>query len=61
MKEKRLVNLDEDIENADWVKQSWDLPDINSEDFKKYLENEDTSMEDFKKLPVYRYLLRQRR
>lgn len=61
MKEKRLVNLDEDIENADWVKQSWDLPDINSEDFKKYLENEDTSMEDFKKLPVYRHLLRQRR
>lgn len=30
---KRVVNLDNSVENADWTKQSWDLPPYMSKAF----------------------------
>lgn len=29
----RTVNLDEDLEQGDWTKQSWDLPPYKSKEF----------------------------
>jgi len=42
--------LDEDIENADWTKQSWDLPPYKSEEFNKVVKD----LGEFRKLPIYR-------
>jgi len=41
--------------NADWTKKSWDLPPYKSEEFLKGLERMDMTLEQFKKLPVYKH------
>lgn len=45
---KHLV-VDDGLENADWTKQSWDLPPYKSEEFNSVV----TDLEGFKKTPVY--------
>ena len=50
------INIDANIENADWTKKTWDLP-TNKEDFLKHLKTSKLSLEDFKKLPVYKHNL----
>ncbi|MBC7341120.1 MAG: hypothetical protein H5U02_01475 [Clostridia bacterium] len=55
-----VVNLDECIENADWTKRTWDLHGINSkEDLYRWLgegqEGFEERLENFKRLPVYRW------
>ena len=54
------INLDENIENADWTKQTWDIltdedgNEIETEDdLKRYLRRQGISYTEFKKLPVY--------
>ena len=46
------MHLDDDIENADWPKRSWDLPPYKSEEFIAGLS---MSLEQFRTLPVYRH------
>jgi|GEM_PF-870098 hypothetical protein len=53
-----LINLDEKLENADWLKSTWDLPPIGSDEFKEYLKQTNQTMEDMKHLPVYKNLQR---
>jgi len=50
----KLINLDEKLENADWLKRTWDLPPINSKEFDEYLKKSGRTLEDIKHLPVYK-------
>jgi hypothetical protein len=51
-----LINLDADLDNADWLKKTWDLPSIDSDEFKEYLKSTGRTMDDIKHLPVYKNL-----
>lgn len=46
------VNLDAQLENADWTKTAWDLPRTEKE-FREHLEATGQTVEHFKTLPVY--------
>jgi len=48
------INIDEDPMNADWTKQSWDLPAHSIAELKAFLEEQGTTIEHFKTLPVYK-------
>lgn len=50
-----MINLDEDLENSDWVKRSWDLPPFGSDEFNQFLESTGQTLEHFKTLPVYKW------
>jgi hypothetical protein len=49
------MNLDADLSNADWTKQSWDLPRYGSKKFEEYLKQSGMTLEEFQKLPVYQH------
>jgi len=51
----KMLNLDAILENADWTKKTWDLPPIDSQEFEDLLKRWNMTMEDFKKLPVYKW------
>lgn len=51
----KAVDIDADIDNADWTKQSWDLPCRTLDDLREYLRQTGTSVAEFKRLPVYRF------
>jgi len=53
-----VINIDENLENADWSKRSWDLPEYKSEEFYRLLKFMNMSLEQFKKLPVYKWNLK---
>lgn len=53
-----LINLDEKLENADWLKTTWDLPPIGSKEFAKYLKRTEQTLEDLKNLPSYKNLMK---
>jgi hypothetical protein len=56
---RATINLDADLRNADWTKQSWDLTGIHSvEALRAYLKSQGMSVAAFKHLPVYRLNLR---
>ncbi len=44
---------DADLHNADWTKQTWDLPPYKSKAFLSYLQGR--TLEDFRALPVYQH------
>lgn len=46
------INLDADLDNADWPKQSWDLPARNTEQLLSYLNVTGTSVDKFMMLPA---------
>ena len=45
-----IENFDADLENADWTKQSWDLPPYKSAEFNAL----GFDLVAFRKLPVYK-------
>lgn len=50
-----MVNLDADLRNADWTKQTWDLIDVTTEEeLVRYLRGKGMSLEAFKRLPAYK-------
>jgi len=50
------INADEDIENADWVKKSWDFPEnMTVDQLKAFIRSCGSTIEEFKKLPVYKW------
>jgi len=49
------VNLDADLHNADWTKQSWDLPAHNVQELRDLLKAQGTTVAAFKRLPVYKF------
>jgi hypothetical protein len=51
-----MINLDANLHNADWTKKTWDRLDIDSEEkLLQYLKRRKMSIEDFKKLPIYKF------
>ncbi len=52
------VNIDANINNADWTKRTWDLPPYKSEEFLGFLKFTDMTLEQFKILPVYRHAIK---
>lgn len=46
-----VVDLDEDLDNADWTKTAWDLPPYKSKEFFEQISIEDLPA--FRKRPVY--------
>jgi len=54
---KDIPNLDEDLENADWTKRSWDLPEFGSVKFDEFLAASGMTLGHFKKLPVYKWMI----
>jgi len=49
-----VFNIDANPENADWTKQSWDLPPYKSSEFMALIKHSGMSLEQFCKLPVYK-------
>jgi hypothetical protein len=49
-----MLNLDADPMNADWTKQTWDLPYTDAKSLREYLKASGQTVEHFKQLPVYR-------
>ena len=50
-----VILADERPENADWLKRTWDLQIENKTDLLEYLKAMGMTVEQFKKLPVYRW------
>jgi len=55
MKKEALYNIDANLNDADWVKKTWDLPEYSSKEFDEFLQASGTTLEKFKKLPVYKW------
>ncbi len=55
-KGKIIINVDKDIKDADWIKMTWDLPPIGSEEMNAILKMNRKTVDDLKKLPVYQSL-----
>ncbi len=53
-----MYNIDENINDADWTKRTWDLPEYGSEEFNQFLENTGQTLEHFKTLPVYKWAVK---
>jgi hypothetical protein len=49
-----VLNIDAILENADWTKTKWDLPKYKSKEFYDWLKRMNMTLEQFKKLPVYK-------
>ena len=47
------INIDADLENADWTKSTWDLPTEEVE-FRAWLAQSGMTVAQFKSLPVYK-------
>ena len=53
-----MICPDANVQNADWTKQSWDLPPYKSPEFLGLLERLGMTLEQFKELPVYHHAVR---
>lgn len=42
-------------DTADWTKRTWDLPPYKSDEFMGLLRGIGMTLEEFRKLPVYKY------
>ena len=49
-----MLNLDANPMNADWTKQSWDLPCNDVKSLRAYLKAGEQTVAHFKELPVYK-------
>ena len=52
-----VLNIDANLENADWTKQKWDLPKYKSKEFMELLKFSGMTLEHFRTLPVYKFNL----
>ena len=55
MKKQSLSNIDANLNDADWTKQSWDLPEYGSKEFDNFLKESGMTLDHFKQLPVYKW------
>jgi len=46
-----VIEIDADLLNSDWTKQSYDLP--TGKELEEFLKASNMTMEEFKKLPAY--------
>lgn len=52
---EKTINIDENLNDADWTKRTWDLPEYGSKEFEEFLKSSGQTLESFKKLPVYKW------
>ena len=55
---QQIVNIDANLTNADWCKQSWDLPEYGSKEFLAFCKASNITVEQFKLLPVYKHAIK---
>ena len=55
MADLEVVSIDADLHNADWTKQSWDLPPYRSPEFMQQFPD----LEAFRKRPIYQHAVDQ--
>ena len=55
------MNIDAELSDADWTKKTWDLPKFGSIEFNKFLKDTGQTLEEFKKLPVYKWYLKNKK
>jgi hypothetical protein len=48
-----VIDLDADLVNADWTKQTWDIPAKNVEELRAFLRQHRMSVKAFKRKPAY--------
>ena len=53
MPSRPVFSPDATLHNADWTRQTWDLPVHNVEDLRKYLLQNKIDVSLFKQTPVY--------
>jgi hypothetical protein len=53
-----IVDADDEIENADWTKRTWDLPTDKAE-FLAFLKASGVSVAEFTTWPIYRWFVDQ--
>lgn len=51
-----VIDLDDTLENADWLKQSWDLPSYKSIEFFQGIPID--TLPAFRELPVYKHAVK---
>lgn len=52
------IDMDALLDNADWTKQTWDLPfAYGSDEFRDWLKAQGMTLAEFKRLPAYRLAL----
>jgi len=52
---QKPIRPDDDPVNADWTKQSWDLPfEFGTPEFKEWLKRMGMTLAQFKQLPAYK-------
>jgi len=57
-----MLNIDAILENTDWTKQTWDLPfEYGSKEFLEWLKRSGMSLGQFKRLPVYKHYIKNKR
>jgi hypothetical protein len=56
-----IIYPDQDLHNADWTKQSWDLPPYGSDEFNEWLKRSNYSLDQFKKTPCYMHMMEKKR
>lgn len=54
MAKRPVLDIDADLTNADWPKQSWDLPVSTVGELRRHLKAQGITIAQFKRLPVYR-------
>lgn len=52
-----IVYPDAELHNADWTKQSWDLPPLGSPEFNAWFKDSGYTMSEFKQTPAYQHLI----
>jgi hypothetical protein len=50
-----VLDLDANPLNADWTKRSWDIPASTVEELRAWIKASGRTVEEFKRLPVYRW------
>lgn len=55
---KQKIHIDADSINADWTKQSWDLPEFGSSKFNEYLRRSGITLAQFKQTNVYKHAVK---
>ena len=53
----KLYNIDQNLNDADWTKKTWDLPEYGLKEFEEFLKSSGQTLESFKKLPVYKWAI----
>jgi hypothetical protein len=49
-----IIDVDANLEDADWTKQTWDIPASDIEELREFLRAHRMTVREFKRKPVYK-------